>query len=141
MYHIYFQIVQAIPTNIISVVHWGLQKQSKKAFRPAMELASGELSSLGGKLLLMTATASQRTIRTLKEQFPEIKKWNLILNLPIRNNVTILTPPSDIISSNYVVTLAPFVSSMKSSGETFLVLVRGTPFHYKITGRTLVYFR
>ena len=91
-----------------------------------MELASGELSSLGGKLLLITATASQRTIRILKEQFPEIIKWHMMLNLPIRNNVTILTPPSDVVSSDYTVTLAPFVTRMKTSEDTILILVRGT---------------
>ena len=73
----------------------------------------------------MTATASQKTIRILKGQFPEISNWELILYLPLRENVTILTPPSDIIPSDFTVILAPFVERMKLDGETYLVLVRG----------------
>ena len=107
------------------VVDWGLRKNSKKAFRPAMALSSGELSGLCGKLLLMTATATKKTMRVLQEQFPEVSKWSLLLNLPLRNNVTILVPPPQQIPSNFEATLAPFVKRMKENKETYLVIVRG----------------
>ena len=107
------------------MVSWGLQKKNAPAFRPDMELASGEMTSLGGKLLLMTATASQNTVKILKGQFPEISNWELILNLPVRDDVTILTPPSDVVPSDFVTILSPFVKRMKEHGETHLILVRG----------------
>ena len=90
-----------------------------------MALSSGELSSLGGKLLLMTATATKKTMRVLQEQFPEVSKWSLLLHLPLRNNVTILVPPPQQIPSNFEATLAPFVKRMKENKETYLVIVRG----------------
>ena len=90
-----------------------------------MALSTGELSSLGGKLLLMTATATRRTMRILQDQFPEVVRWEKILNLPIRKNVTIVVPPPDLISPNFIVTLSPFVEAMKENGLTFLILVRG----------------
>ena len=58
-----------------------------------MELSTGELCALGGKLLMMTATATKITMRILKEQFPEVKKWRNILNSPMRSNVAIIVPP------------------------------------------------
>ena len=43
---------------------WGLKKSGKfKAFRPAMQLSTGELASIGGFTLLQTATASSKTVR------------------------------------------------------------------------------
>jgi len=91
-----------------------------------MELSTGELSGLCGKLLLMTATASKKTICILKEQFPEVSKWKTILNLPVRDNVTILTPPSNVISFDYVKIVTPFIHRMIFENETYLILVRGT---------------
>ena len=76
------------------VVSWGLRKDNKKkvAFRPAMELASGELSGIGGKFILMTATASSSTRRLLMNQLPELMNWEIILNSPMRSNVSIIVP-------------------------------------------------
>ena len=110
------------------VVNWGLSTKDKKAFRPAMALSTGELSSLSGKLLLMTATATRKTIRVMQDQFPEVSKWKTVLNLPTRKNVTIVVPPPDLISSNFVTILMPFIKSMKEDGKTYLILVRGRPF-------------
>ena len=90
-----------------------------------MCLSTGEISGIGGKLLLMTATATTRTVRILKNQFPEIESWKTILNLPYRRNVTILVPPMEDISSRFEITLEPFVDRMKSKNETYLILVRG----------------
>lgn len=90
-----------------------------------MALSTGELSSLGGKLLLMTATATKKTMRVLMDQFPEVSKWDVILNTPARKNVTILVPPVDIISSKFEITLAPFIDDMKKENKTYLILVRG----------------
>ena len=114
-----------INSQTFAVVNWGLQKGSKRAFRPAMALSTGELSCLGGKLLLMTATATKKTMRVLTDQFPEISKWELILRPPARKNVTILVPPVDIISSKFETTLAPFIEDMKMENKTYLILVRG----------------
>ena len=108
-----------------AVVNWGLKTTSKSAFRPAMALSTGELSSIHGKMLMMTATATRKTIRILKDQLPEISKWKMVLNLPIRNNVTILIPPVESISPKFETTLAPFIKTMKKEGKTFLILVRG----------------
>ena len=91
-----------------------------------MALASGELSGIGGKMLLMTATATSKTIRLLMDQLPEIKKWNLILNSPFRPNVTILVPPPDILSPKFEVALEPFIVRIKLLKEVYLILVRGT---------------
>ena len=110
---------------LFSVVNWGLSKGSKRAFRPAMALSTGELSGLGGKLMLMTATATKTTMRVLLDQFPEVSRWKMILHLPIRSNVTILVPPPEIISPNFETTLSPFINCMKQKDETYLVLVRG----------------
>ena len=113
--------------NLVSflVATWGLGTKTKQAFRPAMALSTGELSGLGGKLLLMTATATKKTMRILQDQFPEVSSWGKILNLPIRKNVTIVVPPPDLISPNFIITLCPFVRAMKEKGTTFLILVRG----------------
>ena len=111
--------------SYLLVVNWGLKNGRKEAFRPDMALSTGELSGLGGKLLLMTATATKKTIRILQEQFPEISRWKLMLNTPIRDNVTIVVPPPHLISSKFEITLSPFITRMLSRGETYLVLVRG----------------
>ena len=84
-----------------------------------MELSSGELSGLGGKLLMMTATATKKTLRILQDQFPEVTKWKNILNLPIRKNVTLVVPPTEIVSSRFEDTLAPFITRMKVYNETY----------------------
>ena len=123
---IIYQILCVILLKTFSiVVNWGLGTKGKKAFRPAMALSTGELSSLSGKLLLMTATATRKTIRILQDQFPEVSKWKMILNLPTRKNVTIVVPPPDLISPNYVTILIPFIKTMKEDGKTYLILVRG----------------
>ena len=90
-----------------------------------MALSSGELSSLGGKLMLMTATATKRTMRVLQDQFPEVAKWKLILNMPLRKNVTILVPPPELLSASFEAILSPFLDRMKLMNETYLILVRG----------------
>ena len=104
---------------------WGLKKNGKfKAFRPAMQLSTGELASIGGLTLLQTATCSSKSVRILKEEFPEIDKWNNIINVPFRTNISIIIPPPSDISSKYQVTLEPFVRRMEDFGENHLVLVR-----------------
>ena len=90
-----------------------------------MALSTGELSSIEGKLVLMSATATRKTIRILTDQFPEVSKWKLLLNLPLRENVTILVPPQDFIPSSFEITLLPFIDRIKKYGETILILVRG----------------
>ena len=90
-----------------------------------MTLSTGELSGLGGKLILMTATATTRTIRILKNQFPEVNSWKSILNLPLRKNVTIIIPPPEEISSNFEIILKPFIQRMVHKKEIYLVIVRG----------------
>ena len=98
---------------------------TKSAFRPAMALSTGELSALEGKLMLMSATATKKTMRVLQNQFPEVTKWKMVLNLPLRRNVTILVPPPEMISTKFETILIPFVTSMKQDNETYLILVRG----------------
>ena len=90
-----------------------------------MALASGELSAVGGKFLFMTATATSHTIRLLMEQLPEIKDWKIILNSPMRDNITLLIPPPEILSSKFEIALLPFISRMNELGEVYLILVRG----------------
>ena len=90
-----------------------------------MALSSGELSSLDGKILMMTATATRKTIRVLKDQLPEISKWTMMLKPPNRKNVTILVPPVQTISTNFQTTLAPIIHTIKLEGKTTLILVRG----------------
>ena len=104
-----------------------------------MELASGELSGIGGKLLFMTATATSKTIRVLMDQLPERKNWEVILNNPMRENVTIVVPTPDIISSNYEEALAPFIARINRERENYLILVRGKVqniFLFNILSRT-----
>ena len=109
----------------LTVVSWGLKVKGKTAFRPAMALTSGELSALGGKMLLMTATATSKTIRLLLDQMPEIRKWKMILNSPLREGISIMVPPPEILSPKFEVSLQPFVTRMKMHGEVYLILVRG----------------
>ena len=74
---------------------------------------------------MMTATATRKTIRILKDQLPEVSKWTTILKPPSRQNVTILVPPVEVISPKFEVTLAPFIKMMKKERKSFLVIVRG----------------
>ena len=90
-----------------------------------MALSTGELSGLAGKLLMMTATATKKTMRVLQDQFPEVSQWKLVLNLPLRKNVTLLVPPPELVSSSFERTLAPFINSMKQEQKTLLIIVRG----------------
>ena len=91
-----------------------------------MSLSTGELSSLGGAMLMMTATASPRTLRVLQNQFPEISKWKNLLSPPLRSNVTMVVPPPEIISPKLEVCLAPFITDMKVHKRVYLVIVRGS---------------
>ena len=106
------------------VVSWGMKGKEKTAFRPAMALSSGEMSAIGGSMLLMTATATSRTVRLLMDELPEVKKWNLILNSPLREGVTIVIPPTELLSTKFEVSLEPFIVRMRQ-GEIYLILVRG----------------
>ena len=110
---------------LFSVASWGMKTKEKAAFRPAMGLASGELTSISGKFLFMTATATSKTIRLLMAELPEIKDWKIILNSPIRENSTIVIPPPEIISSKFEVVLSPFIKRMNELGEVYLILIRG----------------
>ena len=74
---------------------------------------------------MMTATATSKTIRILKDLFPEIKNWVDMLNSPARENVTLVVPPPDILSSNLETLLEPFMRFSRDEGKRFLVLVRG----------------
>ena len=106
-------------------VAWGVEKKKgQKAFRPAMQLSTGELSCLSGLTLLQTATASCKTMSVLQNEFPEIGKWNKIINVPFRENVTLIIPPSNVISSKYQETLEPFIKRILNFGESHLILVR-----------------
>ena len=102
-----------------------MKKGAKQAFRPAMSLSTGELSGLEGKVLLMTATATKKTMRVLQDQFPEVSKWKHVLHLPLRKNVTMLVPPPEIVSPNYERILLPFITSMKQDHKVYLIIVRG----------------
>ena len=108
-----------------SVVSWGLKDRKNAAFRPAMALSSGELSAIGGTLLLMTATATARTVRLLMSELPEVRKWKFIFNSPMRKDITIVIPHPDVVSAKFEVALMPFVARMKLNKETYLILVRG----------------
>ena len=90
-----------------------------------MALSTGELSGLAGVIVMMTATATPKTLRVLQNQFPEISKWKNLLNLPLRENVTVIVPPTDLISSNVEITLTPFIHDMKEHQRVYLIIVRG----------------
>ena len=128
----------SIVLKCIDEVHlfiaWGVEKKGIRTFRPAMQLSSGELASLGGITLLQTATASSKTIRLIEDEFPEISTWTKILNVPFRSNVSIIIPPSKCLPSNYRDTLAPFVTRIRDYGESHLFIVRS------INSGTEVYF-
>ena len=111
---------------LIAVASWGMDKGSKRAFRPDMSLMSGEISGLGCKVLMMTATALPRTIRMLKSQLPEISVWKDIIRAPLRSNVVMVVPMPEHLSSKVEVLLAPFITDMKKNKTTYLILVRGT---------------
>ena len=93
-----------------------------------MKLSNGELSCIKGITVLQTATASTKTVGALQDEFPEIKKWKKILSVPYRENVTIITPPSNTISSKYQDTLEPFIRRILDHGESHLILVRSINF-------------
>ena len=101
-----------------------MKKGSKKAFRPAMTLTSGELSGLTGCFLLMTATATTKTRKLLQNQLTEIKQWKNMIEPPLRENVLLVIPPPEILSTSYTKLLAPFIDDMKYDGKRYLVLVR-----------------
>ena len=109
----------------LAVASWGMDKGSKRAFRPDMSLMSGEISGLGCKVLMMTATALPRTIRMLKSQLPEISVWKDIIRAPLRSNVVMVVPMPEHLSSKVEVLLAPFITDMKKNKTTYLILVRG----------------
>ena len=83
---------------------------------------------MAGCFLMMTATATPKTRRILQSQIPEISKWKNLLGPPLRENVLVLVPPPDIISSKMEVILAPFIKDMKTNKTTYLIIVRGTNF-------------
>ena len=103
---------------------WGSKKKKGKPFRPAMQLSTGELASIGGITVLMTATASSKTVRILQDEFPEIVSWRKVLNVPFRRNISIIVPPTVVISAKFKVMLDPFVKRMMDYGEHHLILVR-----------------
>ena len=109
----------------LSVASWGINKSKTRAFRPAMSLLSGEISGIGCKALLMTATATSRTIRLLQNQLPEVTKWKNMLTSSLRDNVVMLVPPPEVLSANVEVLLEPFVDDMMQNNKFYLVLVRG----------------
>ena len=113
---------------------WGIEKKRGKTFRPAMQLSTGELSSLGGITLLQTATASCRTMRMLQDEFPEISTWKKILNVPFRSNITIVVPPPSRIPSRYQDILEPFIRRILDFQEPHLIIVRS------INSGTEIYF-
>ena len=89
-----------------------------------MTLTSGELSGLSGCFLIMTATATMKTRRLLLSQIPEVHNWKNLLSPPLRDNVLLVIPPPDLLSSNMSVLLAPFVNDMIQNKKIYLVLVR-----------------
>ena len=113
---------------------WGIEKQKGETFRPAMQLSTGELASLGGITLLQTATASCRTMRMLVGEFPEISSWKKILDVPYRSNVTIVVPPPSTIPSRYQEVLAPFIRRILDFQEPHLIIARS------INSGTEIYF-
>ena len=113
---------------------WGLEKKKGRTFRPAMQLSTGELASLGGITVLQTATATRRTMMMLEAEFPEVSSWKKILNIPYRSNITIIVPPSSILSSRYQDQLAPFIKRILDYDEPHLIIVRS------INSGTEIYF-
>ena len=90
-----------------------------------MTLTSGELSGLSGCFLIMTATATMKTRRLLLSQIPEVHNWRNLLSPPLRDNVLLVIPPPEMLSSNLSVLLTPFVEDMIQNNKIYLVLVRG----------------
>ena len=105
-------------------MQWGVAKKGCKTFRPAMQLSTGELSSLGGITLLQTATATCKTIRVLEEEFPEVKNWSRIIHLPYRQNISIIIPPPNLLPSRFQSILAPFVKRIIDFEEPHLIITR-----------------
>ena len=90
-----------------------------------MSLTTGELSGISGCFLLMTATATLKTRRMLLSQIPEVRKWKHLISPPIRDNVLLVIPPPEMLSSNLSILLTPFINDMIQNKVTYLVLVRG----------------
>ena len=84
--------------------------------------------------MLQTATATSRTLRLLEAEFPEVIKWNKILNVPFRPNISIIVPPPAVLPSQYQDLLAPFVRRITDYQEPHLIIVRS------INSGTEVYF-
>ena len=61
---------------------WGIEKQKKNIFRPAMQLPTEEFFTLSGMILMQTVTATSRTVRILESEFPVVDNWIKILNIP-----------------------------------------------------------
>ena len=119
---------------------WGVkQKKGRNVFRPAMQLSSGELASLHGVTLLQTATATSKTVRMLQEEFPEVSNWNKIVEVPFRQNISVIIPHPKNISSKFQVTLEPFITCIVDFGESHLILVRsinmGTEVYFHLLSR------
>ena len=93
-------------------------------FRPAMQLSSGELASLGGITLLQTATATCKTISVLEEEFPEVRNWSKIINLPYRSDISIIIPPPKLLPGNFQTILNPFIRRMIDFDEPHLIITR-----------------
>ena len=91
-----------------------------------MGLSSGELSGIGGKLIFLTATATSKTVRVLMDQLPELKNWGVILNSPMRDNITLVIPPPDLLSAKFEEVLVPHIKMINDHKKVYLILVRGT---------------
>ena len=77
---------------------------------------------------MMTATATPKTIRVLKNQLPEITKWRNLISPPLRRKVVTIVPPPEVLSSKVEVLLAPFIHDMRINQTPYLILVRGNNF-------------
>ena len=89
---------------------------------------------LGGLTLIQTATATSKTIRQFEGEFPEVQKWNKILNVPYRPNISIIIPPTETLPSQYQHLLSPFVKRIIDQQEPHLFIVRS------VKSGTEVYF-
>ena len=67
--------------------------------------------------------SKSRTVRLLIDELSEVKKWNLILNSPLREGVTIVIPPTELVSLKFEVSLEPLILRMRQ-GEIYLVMLQ-----------------
>ena len=74
---------------------------------------------------MMTATATPKTRRILQSQLPELVTWKNILHPPLRLNVTMIVPATELVSSKVEITLAPFIRDMNENKRIYLIIVRG----------------